>query len=172
MEEDSVLGNNITSFEDAFDYQPLKKGFFANLEDKMFNVMRGKKKVKPQQPVPEQKPVPPGFFSRMRKAKEPVQVTQEQREEQLSVPAINPITGHEIDDSFFEEPVVQKPVSKIKNPFKSLEFSKFNVVLNGVAVAIFAAGVYLLCIELPLRPQLILGILMVSVAGSVITSSR
>ena len=45
-------------------------------------------------------------------------------------------------------------------------------LINGVALLVFAVGAYLLYSELPTRPELIIGILLVTIAGNIITSNR
>jgi hypothetical protein len=149
------------SFDGDFDYKPLSKSFFQRMEEKLFRVMSGqflkRKKVEKKEPVVEA-PAEDLF--------EPV--TKVSRPQILET---NPIDGHPLVP--MEQKSVKKPfVQKIKDSIKFPAISKVNAIINGIALAVFAAGSYVLYMALPTRPELVLGILMVSVAGNVVISSR
>ena len=146
-------------FEDDFDYKPLKKGAGASLEDKLFGLLRGKKKIKtPVKPQEKSKPkmavqaeaVPDSFF--------------EEGEVKLPLVAVNPITGN---DLVAQTPQIPKQKSKFIKPLSTLAV---NAVIKGMALAVFAAGGFLLYAELPTHPELVIGIVMVSIAGNVVVS--
>jgi hypothetical protein len=147
-------------FEDDFDYKPLKKGAGASLEDKLFGLLRGKKKIKTLvKPQEKSKPkmavqaeaVPDSFF--------------EEGEVKLPLITANPITGH---DLVARTPRIPKLTSKFA--IKPLSTLAVNAVIKGMALAVFAAGGFLIYAELPTHPELVIGIVMVSVAGNVVVS--
>lgn len=159
LEDTDAQTPSETNFDLEYDYQPLEKGFFQRMEEKVFRFMSG------------------DFLKR--KKKEPVK---EAVPEKALIPEIveGPLT---VDDEIFEEPA--KPVEiaplvqeepkkgfadKIREKAHFPAVSK--VITNGIALAVFAVGSYLLYSELPMHPELVAGIIMVSVAGNVIIAGR
>ena len=168
-------------FEDEFDYKPLKKGAGAGLEDKLFNLFRGKKKVKSQVKLQEK----PKLAAIPR-----VEVASPEStslfEDATPVKPVNPITGHGIRPEILamkpaptdtDRPnqiwsaTYQKDMKqKSRFALKPLSTLAINSLVKGLALAVFAAGGFLLYSELPTHPELVIGIVMVSVAGNVIVS--
>jgi hypothetical protein len=58
--------------------------------------------------------------------------------------------------------------TKQKFSVRLSSISKVNVLINGIALLIFAAGAYILYSELPTRPELIAGIVLVACASGVL----
>jgi hypothetical protein len=164
MEEDiEVTTPSEASFDGDYDYKPLDKSFLQRMEEKVFRVMSGqflkRKRVEKKEPV-----AAPNIDDDLFEDTPAIQATQSK---------INPIDGNPI---VLPEPV-KAPVKtslfqRIKAAIKFPAISKVNAVINGIALAVFAAGSYVLYTALPTRPELVLGIIMVSVAGNVIVSSR
>ncbi len=170
MDEPSILNKKSnTSFEDEFDYKPLaNKGFFANIEERVFSLFKGKKKANKkisEQVVKKVESIPgvvPGSV-RIEPYPDPVsheyprvQITPDPAKEKYSLPFIR------------KKSLPERVGFQLKFP----QISKVNAVINGLALVVFAVGAYVLYSALPTRPELVLGILMVSVAGNVVVSSR
>ena len=159
-----VVTQSDASFDGDYDYKPLDKSFLQRVEEKAFRLMSGqflkRKPVEKKEPVVEI-PIDDMF--------EPV-VTKTSRPQIIET---NPIDGNPV---ILPEPVkapAKTPlIQRIKSAIKFPAISKVNAVINGIALAVFAAGSYVLYTALPTRPELVLGIIMVSVAGNVIVSSR
>jgi hypothetical protein len=149
-----------SNFDSDFDYQPLAKSFFQRMEEKMFGLMSGgflKRKKKTPEPIPE-----------------PVQELEEDTDELFEEPArqahqVRP----EIEIVMPEVQRVEKPLSvRIKEKLHFPQISLPKAIVNGLALAVFAAGSYLLYSDLPMHPDLVIGIIMVSVAGNVVIAGR
>lgn len=67
-----------------------------------------------------------------------------------------------VTDEVQEKPETPIPKSKLSS------INKLNVLINGIALLLFAAGAYILYSELPTRPELIAGIVLVSCASGVL----
>jgi len=153
LEDTDVHTPSETNFDLEYDYQPLEKGFFQRMEEKMFRLMSGdflkrKKKQLVKEPIPQivEEPLP-------------------------------------VDDEMFESPT--KPIEiaplKTKEPRKSIlmkirekiHFPTISkAITNGSALIAFMIGAYMIYLELPTHLELVLGIIVVSIAGNVIVSSR
>lgn len=144
-----------SNFDSDFDYQPLAKSFFQRMEEKMFSLMSGgflKRKKKTPEPIPE-----------------PVQELEEDPEELFEEQEKH--VRPEIEIVMPEQKPVEKTrFEKIKEKLQTISFPK--AIVNGLALAVFAAGSYLLYSELPMHPELVTGIIMVSVAGNVVIAGR
>lgn len=164
IETDSILSkDNSVNFDDTtLDYKPLEKTGMQKYEDMFFSMLRGKKgkESKPKENV--------GFFSRKTKP-----------EPQKTVAASNGdrIMYSHVEDR--EETVASLPLIRRKTlsetvltQLKFPQISKSTAVVNGLALAVFAVGSILLYSQLPTRPTLVIGIILVSIAGNVLISSR
>jgi hypothetical protein len=163
MEEDIEVTTQLeASFDGDYDYKPLDKSFLQRMEEKVFRVMSGqflkRKKVEKKETVAEA-PIDDLFEPAVTKVSRP------------QILEANPIDGHPLVTKE-QKPIKKAFVQRIKDSIKFPSISKVNAVINGIALAVFAAGLYVLYTALPTRPELVLGIIMVSVAGNVIVSSR
>lgn len=163
-EPDSILSkDNSVNFDDTtLDYKPLEKTGMQKYEDMFFNLLRGKKgkTSKPKEKA--------GFLSR-KVNPEPQKIVAASNGDRL-------MYSH-VEDR--EEPVASLPLIRRKTlsetvltQLKFPQISKSAAVVNGLALAVFAIGSILLYSQLPTRPTLVIGIILVSIAGNVLISSR
>jgi hypothetical protein len=146
-----------SNFDSDFDYQPLAKSFFQRMEEKVFRLVSGgflKRTKKMPEPIPE-----------------PVQELEEDPEELFEEPETH--VRPEIEIVIPEpKPVEVSRFAKLREKLHFPPISLPKAIVNGLALAVFAAGSYLLYSELPMHPELVAGIIMVSVAGNVVIAGR
>ena len=188
-------------FDEPFDYKPLKKGIFSRLEESLFKAARGKKKVVPVKKPPEQDPfkISLSAFRPSAPKTSPVPmetITMEKSKEfraleQPKIVGVHPRPLPDTDAGVINldiPPVMPEPVlPEIKTPVVTpaiahLPKSKFssrlssinkvNVIINGAALAIFVTGAFILYSELPTRPELVIGIVMIAAASGVLATGR
>jgi hypothetical protein len=122
-------------------------------EDSLFERMRGKKVIK-QEPLVQ--PTMPGPVPTMA---DPLPTMAKENRIQKLIDKISPVRKKSTFDI---------AVDQIKYP----AINKTNAVINGMALIVFCAGSFILYSELPGRIDLVIGILLVSVAVNIIVSSR
>jgi hypothetical protein len=154
-----------TSFEQPFDYKPLEKGKFQKLEESVYSLLSRKKQpVIKQEPIMVGKvgPITPAEAHKLQASSVALDV-EEWHNTQIS-------PTHEVQNGL----VFQKKTfaEKARDQLKFPQISKVPAVINGAALLVFAVGAYILYSELPTRPELVVGIILVSVAGNVIVSQR
>jgi len=153
LEDTDAKTPSETNFDLEYDYQPLEKGFFQRMEEKMFRLMSGDfMKRKKKQPVKESMP---------EIVEEPLPVNDEMFE--------TPIKPVEIAPLKVKEPK-KTILTKIREKIHFPTISK--AITNGLALIAFTVGVYMIYLELPTHLELVLGIIVVSIAGNVIVISR
>ena len=160
-EEIDVPVSTEPGFDSDFDYTPLAKGFFQRAEERLFRLVGGKKVKKekvaqnPVLTVTRETPVNP--------------ITGNILNHKIAWPVFGKATPKAGDDSHdIEQASFNKPF-KTKFQLPALP-AKANVLVTTFALCVFVAGAYILYAELPTRPELVIGILLVSVAGNLIIS--
>lgn len=143
-----------TDFSEPIQYTPLEKTFVQNLEEKVFSLMRGKKKiVAPVKTVGTQEPM-----------QEPIQ-TQPQIELQFPDKRSDSLVAF---GPFKKKTFIDKARDQLRFP----AINKVNAVINSLAMIAFAGGAYLIYAALPTRPDIVIGIVVVAAASNVLVSSR
>jgi hypothetical protein len=149
-----------TNFGDeTFDGTPIKRGHFSGLNETIFALMRPKKKVTavPRQITP----------------KGPVRPTAELKPETRPPTLVSPTwqlpgvqDGYEIRNGL---PLKRKTLAeRVRDQIRFPVLKSAPATIYGIALIVFATGAYLLYSALPTRPDLVIGILMVSIAGNLI----
>jgi hypothetical protein len=97
-------------------------------------------------------------------------------------PQRNPVDGHTLNLSQYvpEGYEVQNGLiiktktlaERVRDQIKFPVLKSSQSMVNGAALVIFAVGAYTLYSQLPTRPDLVVGILLVIIAGNIITSNR
>ena len=181
-------------FNEPFDYKPLKKGVFAKLEEALFKAARGKKKVIPPKKEPDTSKVPSSAFQPVIPKTSPVPMEKTAVEKSkefhaLERPRIIGVHPHPlpntdagiinldmppvIPDTVLPEikiPVIPPVKPKLASRLSSI--NKVNVIINGASLAIFVTGAFILYSELPTRPELVIGIVMIAAASGVLATGR
>jgi len=164
VETDDTISTAV-NFDTDYDYKPLNKSFFQRVEEGLFRLMSGrfgKKKI----PVKKEPAVSPEI-----KAPIPDQQTPRAPAYPRNYEIVNPPpSGYEVSNgNLFRK---KNTAERVRDAFKFPNLKVANTIINGIALLVFAAGAYLLYSELPTRPELVIGILMVCVAGNVIIAKR
>jgi len=145
-----------TNFDSDFDYKPLEESFFQKTEEKLFRLMSGsmfRKKNPAVKPDVKTVVIP-----------EPVIAADDLFEEMGATEIIIPPSPI---------PVVKKSrLEQIKEKIHLPVIPGMKIISNGIALAVFAAGAYLMYSEIPTHPELVVGIVMVSVAGNILIYGR
>ena len=86
------------------------------------------------------------------------------------LPAVEIPKGFEVQNGtlFRKKSLAETVRDQIRFP----AIKNVNSVINGAALVVFAVGAYILYSELPTRPELVIGILLVIIAGTVIANNR
>jgi hypothetical protein len=175
--DESILDKkNKINFDEAFDYKPLKKGFFAKLEDTLFKSMRGKKKVtipiKPAGVGVSQKievKIPPTPA-----VKQPMNIFNKfgkhpgMPSPPPAQPAV-PVPPTRLPNGQLPSEVI---LPKTQQKFAISSINKVNVLINGVALLVFVVGAFIIYSELPTKPELVAGIVLIAAASGVIANNR
>jgi hypothetical protein len=147
---------------EAFDYTsiPQKRLSAGGLNEWIFGLMRPKSKLSAK-PVKASAPRPPI----------PV-VTAETNPitgNPLKAPDTIPV-GYTAQNGLLikKKTIVERARDQMKFPV----LKNTQSIINGAALILFAAGAYTLYSELPTRPELVVGILIVSISANIIISNR
>jgi hypothetical protein len=147
---------------EAFDYTsiPQKRLSAGGLNEWIFGLMRPKSKLSAK-PVKASAPRPPV----------PVVIAE-----------TNPITGNllkapdtiPVGYTAQNGLLIKKKtiVERARDQMKFPVLKNTQSIINGAALILFAAGAYILYSELPTRPELVVGILIVSISANIIISNR
>jgi hypothetical protein len=164
MEPDNQIPQPDTDFGDEqFDSTPIKAGRLSGFNEKIFSFMTPKRKPIKQEPI-DPMPMYNPLITRA-----PLRP-----EVQTKTPTLDPDnnpSGYEIQNGllFPKKTVAERVRDQLRYP----EVMKnIPVTINGLALVIFAVGAYLLYSALPTRPDLILGIILVALAGNVLMNNR
>lgn len=129
-------------------YAPLEKSGLQKIEERIFSIFRGKKK-----PVPVVK-------SAAKPSKKP---DAEPAKHLPAIPEIPPLPL----------PVTRKTTfEKARDQIKFPQITKLDGMVRGAGVILFAYGAYSLYSNLPGHADLVIGIVIVSVATNLIVTSR
>ena len=154
--------------DDAFDSSPIKRGHVGGFNEWIFSLMRPKRKViaAPKRTIPKElaKPI----------AVAPQKAYQASPDANLfirgSPRSFTIPSDYEVQNGlvFRKKTLAERVRDQLQYPIIKSSAS----TVNGISLAVFAVGAYLLYSALPTRPDLILGIVLVSLAGNVIMNNR
>lgn len=135
---------------------PQKKG----LMNKLFGAMSGGMKDKLNQKYPERKLVKsvPNIVD-----EKPIAV-----EESLPLPSIELSYPKEYLGGRLREKTLAE---RVRDSIKFPAINKSGVIVNGLALLAFVTGAYLIYAELPTHPEIVAGMVMISLAGSLLMRS-
>lgn len=148
--EDIDLFDNIMDEE----VKPVRKGIFARAEEGLFRfVSRRKKSTEPQ-----------SKSTRPESGKEHYKIVEE------PAPTPDIPKGYEQSNGLLlqKKTLAERVAFQIKHP---VQFRMSKVIVNGIALLAFAIGAFLIYSELPTHPEIVIGIILVSIAGSMITNN-
>jgi hypothetical protein len=157
--------------DEAFDYNsmPQKRFSAGGFNEWIFGLMRPKSKVSAKTPI---KP-------KVAQSSGPVPTYQEDLPTNLQ-----PISTHHRDERpyYYAPPgfeiqnglLMQKKTlpERVRDQIKFPVLKSSQSIINGAALVIFAVGAYILYSELPTRPELVVGILLVAISANLIISNR
>jgi hypothetical protein len=155
--QDKTIPHIETNFgDDAFDSAPIKRGHFGGFNEWMFSLMRPKKKV--------------AQSSRTTILKGPSKPTMRPEAGTKALPDFDTPKGYEIKNGILlhKKTLAERVRDQLRYPIIKSSVS----LVNGISLAVFAVGAYLLYSALPTRPDLVIGIILVSLAGNVIMNNR
>lgn len=151
--------------DEAFDYNamPRKRISIGGLNEWVFNKMRPKSKsakvsVKPKKVEPE--------------------ISDEVISNNPNATVIfnSPIKDYQLPSGYTIQNglLIQKKslAERVRDQIKFPILKSSQSMINGAALVLFSVGAYILYSELPTRPELVIGILLVSIAGNIIISNR
>ena len=123
----------------------------------------------------EYKPLKKGLFARIEESafrkltKQPVA----QKKAEFVGTADNPRINATKETIMRSLPIERKSLAeKVRDQIKFPAINKSGVVVNGCALVAFVVGSYIIYCELPTHAEIALGIVIVSVASSIIVSNR
>lgn len=164
MDESAKESNLITdkkntiNFDETFDYKPLKKGFVEGLQESVFKLMRGNKKVVvPKKAVPTKQATDIPYT--------PTQTIPLAIPQEFKIPM-----GYTISNGLLikKKTIFEKARDQLKFPITN----KSDSIINAIALVAFVIGSYTLYSALPTRPELVIGIILVSIAGNILINKR
>jgi hypothetical protein len=151
---DKTIPRDETDFgNEGFDSAPIKEGRLSGLNEKVFALMRPKRK-------PGVFRVPPTNVRPMMRPEEGIE----------AIPNCDIPKGYEVQNGLLvkKKTLAERVRDQIRFPILKSTPS----MVSGFALVVFAVGAYLLYSALPTRPDLVLGIILVSLAGNVIINNR
>jgi hypothetical protein len=154
---DKTVPQPETDFGDeTFDSTPIRRGGAGGFNEWIFSMMRPKKKVAavPRQTTP----------------RGPVRPMMRPEPGLEAIPNADIPKGFEVQNGllFRKKTIPERVRDQLRFPIIKSSAS----MINGIALAVFAVGAYLLYSALPTRPDLVLGIILVSAAGNLIMNNR
>lgn len=155
MDSEVSIGNE-------YDFKPLEKSGFEGLQEKLFSVIRGKG-AKSVTSTPQKKPV--------------LRVQKETQDTVTQQPVVYGTEFHvplapTLETGGFGPLRKKNFIEKARDQLKFPEIRYADVTIRGLALLVFISGAYLLYSAIPTKPDLVLGIIMLTVAGNIIMSSR
>jgi hypothetical protein len=154
---DKVIPQSETNFGDeTFDSTPIKRGHFGGFNEWVFSLMRPKKKVT----------ATPGRTI----LKGPVRPMMRPEAGVKVLPGADIPKGYEVQNGLLlqKKSLAERARDQLRFPILKSSAS----MVNGISLGVFAVGAYLLYSALPTRPDLVIGIILVSLAGNVIMNNR
>jgi hypothetical protein len=173
---DKTLPQTDTDFGDEqFDSTPINRSRFSGLNERIFALMRPKKPAsKPQKPVvQEAQPSQPADSHKFVDPSQrlPLAGSLYAGQYEVATRAVSSASGeHEIQNGLLmrKKTLAERVRDQIRFPILKSAPS----MIYGFALVVFSVGAYLLYSALPTRPDLVLGIILVSLAGNVIINNR
>ena len=156
---DKTLPYKDTDFDsDGFDITPMNKGRFTGLNERIFELMRPKrKKAITQQPIP----LTPARVPDPSLPSAPVAI---------ELPPARIPKGFEVQNGLLLKK--KSLAERVRDQIRFPVINKVPAITNGVALLVFVVGAYILYSELPTHPELVVGIVLCIIAGNVIVSNR
>jgi hypothetical protein len=173
---DKTIIRGDTDFDsDAFDGTPMKKSMFSGWNDRIFEMMRPKrKKLIRQQPLPQPlSGVPSGvpFSDSVGRTSVPDPAVEEWvNGTPVKYRAIEIPRGFEVQNGLLIRS--KNLAERVRDQLRFPIVNKVPAITNGVALLVFAVGTYILYAELPTHPELVVGMVLCIIAGNVIVSNR
>jgi hypothetical protein len=161
LQEGKATPDPNTDFGDeAYDYaaMPQKRISAGGLNEWIFGLMRPKSKLSAKSPM---KPAVPAVSA----GTNPITGNP------LKSPAITIIpAGYTTQNGL----LIQKKTlaERVRDQIKFPVLKTSQSLINGAALILFAIGAYILYSELPTRPELVVGILIVTISANIIISNR
>jgi hypothetical protein len=151
---------------EAFDYTsiPQKRLSAGGLNEWIFGLMRPKSKLSAK-PVKATAPIPLVHEVKSYQASPDAPIFVQDSPRSFSVPP-----GYTAQNGLLikKKTIVERARDQMKFPV----LKNTQSIINGAALILFAAGAYILYSELPTRPELVVGILIVSISANIIISNR
>ena len=150
-------------------FMPQKRASIGGINEWIFGLMRPKKQVPKRLPLGRD-PIKAAFVSQ--------NPTGDNIIKEITIPARRaPISyGEEIPDGHSVQNGLLFPKKSlaeiVRDQIKFPAVLKLESVTNGIALLVFAIGACALYAELPTHPGIIVGVLLVTIAGNVIISRR
>jgi hypothetical protein len=153
---------------ESFDSTPMKHGRFGGFNEWVFSLMRPKKKVVaiPRQTIPKRLEKPNAVNPpRAYQSSPDTNLFIQDSPRSFSIPQ-----NYEVQNGLLlrKKTLAMRVRDQIRFPI----IKSAAAIINAISLVIFAVGAYLLYSALPTRPDLVIGIVLVSVAGNVILSGR
>ena len=160
----TIPGSDTDFGGDAFDSTPIKHGRFGGFNEWVFSLMRPKKKVTASQRSTISK-VPVKPIVKLEVDTVPDIACLPKYISNTDTPK-----GYETQNGL----LLQKKTlaMRVRDQIRFPAIKSASAMIHGLALVVFAVGAYLLYSALPTRPDLIIGIILVSLAGNVIIAGR
>jgi hypothetical protein len=163
MEPDNKKPQPDTDFgNEKFDSTPIGAGRLSGINEKIFALMRPKTKAIKQEPIGSLPPLE--LAKRTHLTNVPTGTHLEERIGVLITDPVLPEQNVQNGLYFPKKTLAEQVRDQLRFPI----LKSIPVAISGLALVIFAVGAYLLYSALPTRPDLILGIILVSAAGNVL----
>ena len=155
--------------DEAFDYgaMPQSRISTGGLNEWIFGLMRPKSKISAKSLVkPNVVKTAPSIPGRM----DPDTYRESQQFPPYVDPTFIPPTGYEVQNGL----LIRKKTlpERVRDQIKFPVLKNTQSLINGAALVIFAVGASIIYSELPTRPELVIGILIVAISANIIISNR
>lgn len=156
MDSEVSIGNE-------YDFKPLEKSGFEGIQEKLFSVIRGRGATK-SAPA-RQTPI-------VRNVRNEPQTPIHESQEWQPMKNVIPDYVRPVETGGFGPLRKKNFIEKARDQLKFPEIRYADVAIRGLALLVFISGAYLLYSAIPTKPDLVIGMVMISVAGNIIMSSR
>lgn len=141
--------------DEAFDYNAMPQGkmSFGGINEWVFSLMRPKRKGIPTR-------------------KQPIHTTPKPSHSPVEYKVIaNEVPeGYEVRNGLlFQKKTLAE---RVRDQLKFPAIKNSQSIISAAALVVFAIGAYILYSELPTRPELVIGILLVTIAGSILVRNQ
>ena len=186
--------------DEAFDTTPMSKGRFGGFNEWVFGMMRPKKKLAGQKepgffsrllfPMPAKKYMGPPFTQNVESAvafQQPIVGAGTGLDTSPGRYAVDPnvvfnphnnlnepVTipkGFAVENGLLmrEKSLIERVAMQLRNPFLTRSST---TIIRGLALAAFAVGALMIYAEIPTHPDIVIGLLLCTIAGNVLISNR